>query len=149
MNKTYEERWLKNHYARDYPCHLSGYLMRDGRYIDMVDKCDVDRGAFYRDDHRSICHIYNSPKCESGGDCMFDFMERGNIRFSPETPGFQLIKAPTNDQWYAMKELWEERMCECEDSGKDLYFEVVNKNGSLLFETTDFYIFRDYVEEHL
>ena len=36
MNKTYEERWLKDHYAREYPCQLSGYLLKDGRYVDMV-----------------------------------------------------------------------------------------------------------------
>lgn len=149
MNKTYEQRWERDHYMRDYPCHLSGYLFKDGRYADMVDKWDVDRGAFYRDDHRAICHVYNSPKCQEGGTCMYDFMARGNIRFSPETPGFQVMKMPTFDQWYAMRSLWEERMRDYEDSGKDLYFELVNQNGSQLFETTDFRIFKEYVEETL
>lgn len=145
MNKTYEARWLKDHYAREFPCRLSGYLMRDGRYIDMVDKRDADRGAFYRDDHGTICHVLNGNRSWSGYEAMMHFMERGNIRFSPEHCGFCIRKMPTSDQWWAMKDLWEENNA----IGEDTIFEVYNKNGCAIFETTDFYIFRDYVEEHL
>lgn len=151
MNTTYEQRWLKDHYARKYPCCLSGYLLRDGCYIDMVAKSDVDRGAFYRDDHRTISHVYNSPKCESGYNCMIDFMKRGNIRFSPERPGFCLLRKvyPTEEQWDAIEALWRERIYDYEDSGKDLYFEVLNVNGSVLLSTNHLEIFKTYMEENV
>ena len=127
MNKTYEERWLKGHYAREYPCQLSGYLLKDGRYIDMVEKRDVDRGAFYRDDHRTISHVYNSLKCELGGNCMLDFMKRGNIRFSPESDGFEMIVEPTQEQYEAMSDY--------ERNYSQRRFEVCDERGICIFSS--------------
>lgn len=146
MNKTYEQRWLKDHYAREYPSSCSGYLLKDGLYIDLVDKRDVDRGAFYRDDHRTICRVYNSPKCEDGTSCMFDFMKRGNIRYSPESPGFMLYKGtnPTLKQLEAMREAWRERGYY--GSHMELYFEICNEWGCIIYSTTDYYEFCNYLE---
>lgn len=117
----------------------------------MVAKSDVDRGAFYRDDHRTISHVYNSPKCENGFGCMIDFMKRGNIRFMPESPGFNVLQKvyPTEEQWNAMQKMWDERMKDYEDSGKDLFFEVLNENGCILFSTSDFEVFKEYMEENV
>lgn len=42
MNKTLEQRWAKDHYRTSYPRSQSGYLLKDGFYIDLVSKEDVD-----------------------------------------------------------------------------------------------------------
>lgn len=141
MNKTYEERWLKDHYRTTFPRAQSGYLLKDGYYIDLVSKGDVDRGAWYRDDHRSICHVFNSPICENGYDCMIRFMARGNIRFSPESGGFDMIKEPTREQWKAIRQY--DRCRPVRGSG-EVHFEVSDKNGRILFSSEWLSELRDY-----
>lgn len=141
MNKTYEERWLKNHYMTLGPRIQSGYLLTNGFYIDLVSKGDVDRGAWYRDDHRSICHVFNSPICESGYDCMIRFMARGNIRFSPECGGFDMIKEPTREQWEAMQQYSRNKYFQ---DDKEIRFEVSDKNGRILFHSERLSELREY-----
>ena len=40
-------------------------------------------------------------------------------------------------------------MKDYEDSGKDLFFEVLNENGCILFSTSDFEVFKEYMEENV
>jgi len=126
MNKTILKRIKKENYVTDYPTATSGYLLKDGTYVHLIAKIDEDRGAWYREDHRSISHFMNSMKKDdsSGNDAMERFMKNGNIRFSPECNGFQFIKKPTREQ---IKEI----ISYCSHvrrNQKEYYIEKVNDN---------------------
>lgn len=104
-NKTYEERWLKDHYARTYMSHVSGYLLKDGRFIDLIKKVDYDKNKpyVYREDHRCIGRVYNKNHNEDRYSYMVDFINRGNIRVMPETYMITMTQEPTMCQMESIK----------------------------------------------
>lgn len=107
MNITIIRRALKENYAEDYPSSTSGYLLPDGRWLDLILKGDKDRGGWYRNDHRCIGCYLNRSKYEegqSGTDRMYRFMRYGNIRFMPESGSFEFIKRPTREQIWAIQD---------------------------------------------
>ena len=107
MNTTILHRILKENYTEDYPSATSGYLLPDGRWLDLILKEDKDRGGWYRNDHRCIGHYLNRSKYEedqSGTDRMYRFMRYGNIRFMPESGSFEFIKRPTREQIWAIQD---------------------------------------------
>lgn len=103
MNKTIEQRCKKELYTRNYPCACSGYLLDDGSWLDLILKEDVDRGGYYRNDHRTIhCYLNRVSEDTSGTDAMYRFMARGHIRYMPESGCFEFIKLPNQKQIRAM-----------------------------------------------
>lgn len=67
------------------------YLLVDGK---MLDGSGYKNGGsrYYRSlDHREICDVYS-------GD-MVDFINEGNIRLTPESPGISLIVEPNRKQY--------------------------------------------------
>jgi len=50
-------------------------------------------------DHRSICDAFDGELYYKGPESLLAFMNKGNIRLSPEIPGIELILEPTNAQY--------------------------------------------------
>ena len=89
------------------------YLTPEGRYLDGSD--GQNRRVL---DHRDI---------EDADDAedMVDFMEKGNIRLSPEIPGIDLIKQPTVKQLNILKEYIDYFLFK----SSDFYVDISNNKG--------------------
>lgn len=132
MNISIIKRIKKEFYIEDYPSSTSGYLLPNGRYLDLILKEDKDRGGWYRDDHRCIGHYLNRSiheEDQSGTDRMYRFMRYGNIRFMPESGCFEFIKKPTKEQVWAIQNF-------ARDNDGEIIIEHVSMCKSGYYRTT-------------
>ena len=88
-NKLYLQ--AKEHFGTTSNPKLAGYLNVDGSLL------DFSWGQDYRGtDHREIDQIMDD---YSGSEAMYHYMNLGNIRVKPETPGIEIIVEPTKEQY--------------------------------------------------
>lgn len=88
-NKLYLQ--AKEHFGTTSNPKLAGYLNVDGSLL------DFSWGQGYRGtDHREIDQIMDD---YSGSEAMYHYMNLGNIRVKPETPGIEIIVEPTKEQY--------------------------------------------------
>lgn len=88
-NKLYLQ--AKEHFGTTSNPKVAGYLNVDGSLL------DFSWGQGYRGtDHREIDQIMND---YSGSEAMYHYMNLGNIRVKPETPGIEIIVEPTKEQY--------------------------------------------------
>lgn len=81
----------KEHFGTTSNPKLAGYLNVDGSLL------DFSWGQGYRGtDHREIDQIMDD---YSGSEAMYHYMNLGNIRVKPETPGIEIIVEPTKEQY--------------------------------------------------
>ena len=112
MNLTVLQRIAKTNYITRYWTETSGYLTPDGRWIHLVAKEDEDRGAWYRDDHRTIQSFLNSTykvRCGygMGAEAMYRAIKNHKlIRFSPEGHGFEFAGTLTASQARAIRDYY-------------------------------------------
>ena len=76
---------------------LAFYINTDGTLLDGSGiKFGADR--YYRIiDHREISNAFDIPI--DGYDAMLNYEKEGNIRFIPESQGFEIMKEPTEEQY--------------------------------------------------
>ena len=92
---TIEKRAVKKYGTTEYP-ELAGYLITSGELL------DFSEGANARTlDHRDIATLY----CASSDACvgLIRFIQRGNIRISPESMGIEVYCKPTAQQMRTLR----------------------------------------------
>lgn len=87
---------IKDYFGTTYYKSAAFYLLQDGTLLDGSDYKNGS-GSYTRRvlDHRDISDVYN-------GD-MYDFINEGNIRLMPESPGISIMKEPTKEQYATLK----------------------------------------------
>lgn len=87
---------IKDYFGTTYYKSAAFYLLQDGTLLDGSDYKNGS-GSYTRRvlDHRDISDVYN-------GD-MYDFINEGNIRLMPESPGISIMKEPTKEQYTTLK----------------------------------------------
>lgn len=82
----------------------TGYLLTDGRQLDFSGRhWGSDGGGKREVDHRDIWDAFE-PAGMQGFDAMMAFMNAGNIRIMPETPGIDIAVMPTSEQEEMLEE---------------------------------------------
>lgn len=76
---------------------LAFYINIDGTLLDGSDIKFGGEGYYRTTDHREISKIFN--KEIDGYDAMLSYEKEGNIRFIPESQGFEIMKEPTDRQY--------------------------------------------------
>lgn len=90
-----EEEVIK-HFGTTYNWNETGYITTDGRRIDFSGKNDGAPGGYRTVDHRDVADVFEGM---DGNEAMIAFMQRGNIRVMPETPGINVQVEPTETQY--------------------------------------------------
>jgi len=85
----------------------TGYITTDGKMLDLSDKREGGQPGTRSKDHREINFLevafpHADPNLGNSTD-MVAFMDMGNIRFKPESNGFELHIKPTNQQKKVLK----------------------------------------------
>lgn len=111
-NGTYENKAIK-HFGTTENFNVAGYILNDGQMLDFSGAHWLEGydDAYIRDwksknDIRQVDHEDIYEVMEKSGDNRKQFMDRGNIRISPEAPGINIsTKAePTAAQYARIKE---------------------------------------------
>ncbi len=74
----------------------TGYILQDGKRLDLSGRREGASGGYRTVDHRDIFNMYEDI---DGGEALVEFMARGNIRVNPEYPGINLQVEPTAEQY--------------------------------------------------
>ncbi|HRF69887.1 MAG TPA: hypothetical protein PKV66_00490, partial [Candidatus Pelethenecus sp.] len=74
----------------------TGYILQDGKRLDLSGRKEGASGGYRTVDHRDIFNMYEDI---DGGEALVEFMARGNIRVNPEYPGINLQVEPTAEQY--------------------------------------------------
>lgn len=92
------------HFGKTYRWNETGYLLTNGAKLDFSGRHEGGSGGYRSVDHRDILDIYPAHAQEemNGTEAMVDFMQRGNIRISPESAGINLAVQPTQAQENAL-----------------------------------------------
>ena len=112
LNDKVEEEVLK-HYGTTWRWAETGYLLKDGRKLDLSGRKEGAPGGYRALDHRDIFDIFEDGDT-FGTDALVEFMGRGNIRVSPENPGINIQVEPTEAQYKMIKNMvetvgWQEK----------------------------------------
>ena len=92
---TIEKRAVKKYGTTEYP-ELAGYLITSGELL------DFSEGANERTlDHRDIATLYRASSDACVG--LIRFIQRGNIRISPESVGIEVYRKPTAQQMRTLR----------------------------------------------
>lgn len=102
------EEKIKNKYGKTYDFREAGYFTAKGDMIDLSGRREGASGGSRQVDHRDV--FSSDDRTEE----MIKFMGRGNIRVSPEYPGINLQKEPTNEQYELIRKMadklgWKEK----------------------------------------
>lgn len=76
---------------------LAFYINTDGTLLDGSGIKFGGLGNYRTTDHREISKVFN--KEIDGYDAMLSYEKEGNIRFIPESQGFEIMKEPTPEQY--------------------------------------------------
>ena len=115
-------------FGETYSFGLAGYLLVDGKLL------DFSQGQGYRTaDHRQIGLIDNMD--------MYSFMNLGNIRLIPESPGITLSRKPTYQQMNKLSEFISKY------GRKENYFyvDVVDSNGNNIWNKAYDYPYPEFI----
>lgn len=93
-DKIIQEYGLTNKWSE------TGYILKNGQRIDLSGRRFGGQGNRRDIDHRE--------PFEDGTEDMIEFIKLGNIRVSPETPGINLYKEPTKEQYQAVRDFIEQ-----------------------------------------
>ena len=93
-DKIIQEYGLTNKWSE------TGYILKNGQRIDLSGRKFGGQGNRRDIDHRE--------PFEDGTEDMIEFIKLGNIRVSPETPGINLYKEPTKEQYQAVRDFIEQ-----------------------------------------
>lgn len=89
----------EKYFGTTYKIAEAGYLLRDGKLLDMSGRHEGAPGGYRTVDHRDIADAFDGDYGDgsySGG--MVQFMQAGNIRLSPESGGINLSTKPNAKQ---------------------------------------------------
>lgn len=89
----------EKYFGTTYKIAEAGYLLRDGKLLDMSGRHEGAPGGYRTVDHRDITDAFDGDYGDgsySGG--MVQFMQAGNIRLSPESGGINLSTKPNAKQ---------------------------------------------------
>lgn len=110
---------------------VAGYMLPDGRLLDFSGAHYMDseeeKENFRKTNHmRTVDHEDIYEVMESSGDNRKQFMERGNIRMSPEAPGINIStkKEPTSKQYQVLKEFIRETQKNPDYDGSSFYVDL-------------------------
>ncbi len=127
-----EERVLA-HFGKTYNWRETGYIFKDGKRLDLSGRNDGAPGGYRSVDHREIFSIEEFENGDTyGTEALIEFMQRGNIRVMPETPGINLILEPTDAQYDKIADMVERL------AWKEKYFfiDFDNSNGDTVDNLT-------------
>lgn len=86
-----------------YNWELGFWINTDGTILDGSGKKFGGEGYYRITDHREISQVDEQGK--DGYDSMLDYERRGNIRFIPESQGFEIMKEPTDAQYNTIRNI--------------------------------------------
>ena len=111
------EAIAKQHFGTTDAWKETGYLLRDGTQLDFsgahwlrdygkeyVANWKRQNGYFRQVDHEDIFEAFEKAGENPNGDNRLKFLNMGNIRVSPESPGINLSVMPTEQQFAKLKE---------------------------------------------
>ena len=143
VNVPVEEK-AKEHFGTTEDFQIAGYLLTDGTMLDfsgahwMEGASAKEIAAWRRDNHfRQVDHEDIYEVMEASGDNRKQFMDRGNIRLSPEAPGFNISsqKEPTAAQYRMLKEFIREVKNNPEYDADRFYVDIeTNKPNKIIYE---------------
>ena len=90
---------VEKYFGTTYNVNEAGYLLTDGKLLDMSGRHEGGPGGYRTVDHRDIADAFDGDYGDgsySGG--MVEFMRAGNIRLSPESGGINLSVKPNKAQ---------------------------------------------------
>lgn len=93
----------EDYFGTTYKISEAGYLLTDGKLLDLSGKHDGGPGGYRSVDHREITDAFEGNYGDgsySGG--MIQFIQAGNIRLSPESGGINLAVKPNKAQLSAL-----------------------------------------------
>lgn len=96
----------EEHFGVTYSWKETGYILTNGKKLDFSGKHNGAPGGYRTVDHREILEAYDESAQDemSGAEAMVDFMQKGNIRVSPETDGINVSVLPTKAQETALRD---------------------------------------------
>ena len=123
-------------YGKTYRWSETGYILKDGTRLDLSGRNEGAPGGYRAIDHRDIFSSYEDI---DGTEAMIEFMERGNIRVSPENPGINLQVEPTEEQYRQIGEMveklgWKEKSFSVDfDDKNGNTIDTLNYEGNVSF----------------
>ena len=90
---------VERYFGTTYNVNEAGYILTDGKLLDMSGRHEGAPGGYRTVDHRDIADAFDGEYGDgsySGG--MIQFMRAGNIRLSPESGGINLSVKPNKAQ---------------------------------------------------
>lgn len=103
LSENVEEEVLDK-FKTTYNWKETGYILQNGKRIDLSGRKDGAPGGYRTVDHRDVFDLSYYEE-ESGTNLMIEFMSRGNIRVIPEYPGINLQVEPTAEQYEQIRSL--------------------------------------------
>lgn len=79
----------------------AGYLLTNGKFLDLSEKNNGGTGGYRSADHRDINVCYED---KGNTESLIAFMNEGNIRLCPETGGIDLSVKPNEQQKTALRD---------------------------------------------
>lgn len=99
VNTDVLENRAAEEFGTTYDWNETGYILTDGRRLDLSEKNNGGPRGHRSADHRIVGTLYEDLH---GTAAMVDFMNRGNIRILPESGGIDLSVAPNKAQLSAL-----------------------------------------------
>lgn len=105
------------HFGTTKDFRVGGYILRDGTMLDFSGAhwLEGESPAYIASwkknndirqvDHEDIYEAFEISSGKSAGDNRKEFINRGNIRMSPEAPGINIASEPTAEQYQVIREL--------------------------------------------
>lgn len=130
------EKAAVEHFGITDDLRTGGYILRDGRMLDFSgahwlegrSKEDIARWKRQNNsrqvDHEDIFEAFEMAGDDFPSDSRKEFINRGNIRMSPEAPGINIAAEPTSEQYQVIRKLIREN-----PSGREgFYVDIEDRN---------------------
>ena len=130
------EKAAVEHFGITDDLRTGGYILRDGRMLDfsgahwLEGQSQEDIARWKRQnnsrqvDHEDTFEAFEMAGDDFPSDSRKEFINRGNIRMSPEAPGINIAAEPTSEQYQVIRELIREN-----PSGREgFYVDVEDRN---------------------
>lgn len=130
------EKAAVEHFGITDDLRTGGYILRDGRILDfsgahwLEGQSQEDIARWKRQnnsrqvDHEDIFEAFEMAGDDFPSDSRKEFINRGNIRMSPEAPGINIAAEPTSEQYQVIRKLIREN-----PSGREgFYVDVEDRN---------------------
>lgn len=130
------EKAAVEHFGVTDDFRTGGYILRDGRMLDFSgahwlegqSQADIARWKRQNNsrqvDHEDIFEAFEMAGDDFPSDSRKEFINRGNIRMSPEAPGINIAEEPTGEQYQVIRKLIREN-----PSGREgFYVDIEDRN---------------------